>query len=100
MNDGDVYFDPFFEELWVVEGDYFLKINDVDTATIERTPGFVKVGHIDLCPCVPKTCGDCVHCNHPFDYNGKEDKSSYVCAEKDLFIKPTSRACDGIEEKE
>lgn len=100
MNDGDVYFDPFFEELWVVEGDYFLKINDVDSATIERTPGFVKVGHINLRHCEPKMCKDCVYCNHPIDYNGKENKNLYACDKKNLVIKPMRRACDGIKEKE
>lgn len=45
--DGDVYWNPGFGDLWIVDGDQFVKINDGYTIDLDDPVGFVKVGHID-----------------------------------------------------
>lgn len=45
--DGDVYWNPRFGDLWIVDGDQFVKINDGYTIDLDDPVGFVKVGHID-----------------------------------------------------
>lgn len=45
--DGDIYLNPFFGDLWVVDGKSFVKINDGYTIDLDEPEGFVKVGHIN-----------------------------------------------------
>lgn len=45
--DGDVYWNPYFGDLWIVDSDQFVKINDGYTIDLDDPVGFVKVGHID-----------------------------------------------------
>ena len=44
---GDVYYNPVFCDLWVVDNDKFLKINDWYEMDLDDPEGFIKVGHID-----------------------------------------------------
>ena len=44
--DGDIYLNPFFGDLWVVDGKTYIKINDGYTVDRDEPEGFVKVGHI------------------------------------------------------
>lgn len=46
-SDGDVYLNPLFGDLWVVDGATFVKINDGYSVDIDDPQGFIKVGHID-----------------------------------------------------
>lgn len=45
--DGDIYLNPYFGDLWVVDGNSFIKINDGYTIDLDDPAGFIKVGHID-----------------------------------------------------
>lgn len=45
--DGDIYLNPVFGDLWIVDGESFIKINDGYTIDIDEPAGFVKVGHVD-----------------------------------------------------
>ena len=45
--DGDIYLNPMFGDLWIVEGNSFIKINDGFTIDLDDPEGFVKVGHVD-----------------------------------------------------
>lgn len=45
--DGDIYFNPMFGDLWIVEDNSFIKINDGFTIDLDDPEGFVKVGHVD-----------------------------------------------------
>lgn len=45
--DGDIYWNPSFGDLWLVENGYFIKINDGYIIDINDPASFVKVGHID-----------------------------------------------------
>ena len=45
--DGDVYWNPFFGDLWLVEDGCFIKINDGYTTDLNDPANFVKVGHIN-----------------------------------------------------
>lgn len=47
MNDGDIYLNPYFGDMWIVDGNSFIKINDGYTINIDEPEGFVKVGHVD-----------------------------------------------------
>lgn len=47
MENGDIYLNPFFGDLWVVDGDSFIKINNWHRIDIDEPEGFIKVGHID-----------------------------------------------------
>ena len=44
---GDIYLNPFFGDLWVVDNGKFIKINDGYFVDLDTPSGFVKVGHID-----------------------------------------------------
>ena len=44
--DGDIYLNPYFGDLWVVDGASFIKINDGYEIEVDEPEGFVKVGHI------------------------------------------------------
>lgn len=44
--DGDIYLNPYFGDLWVVDGASFIKINDGYEIELDEPEGFVKVGHI------------------------------------------------------
>ena len=45
--DGDIYLNPFFGDLWVVDGKSFIKINNGYAIDINEPEGFIKVGHIN-----------------------------------------------------
>lgn len=45
--DGDIYWNPWFGDLWVVDGDHFIKINDGEMCELDEPVGFEKVGHVD-----------------------------------------------------
>lgn len=45
--DGDIYLNPFFGDLWVVDGKSFIKINNGYSVDIDEPEGFIKVGHIN-----------------------------------------------------
>lgn len=45
--DGDIYLNPCFGDLWVVDGTSFIKINDGYAIDLDEPEGFIKVGHID-----------------------------------------------------
>lgn len=44
---GDIYFNPVFGDLWIVENDKFIKINNGYTIDFNEPEGFIKVGHVD-----------------------------------------------------
>lgn len=44
---GDIYLNPFFGDLWIVDDGYFIKINDGYSVELDEPAGFVKVGHVD-----------------------------------------------------
>lgn len=46
--DGDIYLNPCFGDLWIVDGEKFIKINDGYSIDLDTPVGFVKVGHVDL----------------------------------------------------
>ena len=45
--DGDIYLNPCFGDLWVVDGASFIKINNGYAIELDEPEGFIKVGHID-----------------------------------------------------
>lgn len=45
--DGDIYFNPFFGDLWIVDKGKFVKINDGYDIPVDEPEGFIKVGHAD-----------------------------------------------------
>lgn len=45
--DGDIYWNPVFGDLWIVEGNSFRLINDTYSAGLDDAVGFIKVGHVD-----------------------------------------------------
>lgn len=45
--DGDIYLNPMFGDLWIVEDNSFIKINDGHTIELDEPSGFIKVGHVD-----------------------------------------------------
>lgn len=45
--DGDVYLNPSFGDLWVVQDQAFIRINDGLTIDLDEPEGFIKVGHVD-----------------------------------------------------
>lgn len=47
ISDGDVSINTFFGDLWVVDGQTFIKINDGYTIEIDELKGFVKVRRVD-----------------------------------------------------
>lgn len=47
LQNGDIYLNPCFGDLWVVDGASFIKINDGYTIDLDEPEGFIKVGHIN-----------------------------------------------------
>lgn len=46
---GDIYYNPFFGDLWIIQNDTKIKkINDSYITDIDDVAEFVYVGHIDL----------------------------------------------------
>ena len=45
--DGDIYFNPVFGDLWIVENGKFVKINDVYDISLNEPEHFMKVGHAE-----------------------------------------------------
>ena len=45
--DGDIYFNPVFGDLWIVERGKFIKINDTYDIPIDEPEHFIKVGHAE-----------------------------------------------------
>ena len=45
---GDVYYNPLFCDLWVVANNKFVKINEGYEIDLDEPEGFIKVGHIDF----------------------------------------------------
>ena len=45
--DGDIYWNPVFYDLWIVDSGTFIKINDGYTIDLDEPEGFIKVGHVD-----------------------------------------------------
>lgn len=45
--DGDIYLNPFFCDMWIVDGQKFVKINDGLTVDLDEPTGWEKVGHVD-----------------------------------------------------
>ena len=43
--DGDIYFNPVFGDLWIVENGKFVKINDGYNIYLDEQENFIKVGH-------------------------------------------------------
>ena len=49
IEDGDIFVNRAFGDLWMAKGDEFIRINDSEyKVEIENIVGFVKVGHIDM----------------------------------------------------
>ena len=49
MEDGDIYFNSGFGDLWIVSNNMFAKINETSiTADPDTVVGFIKVGHADV----------------------------------------------------
>ena len=55
--DGDIYLNPVFGDLWVVDGNELVKINDGLRIDVDEPFGFIKVGHVD--GITNKRRGDC-----------------------------------------
>lgn len=47
IQDGDIFLNPAFGDLWVVDRNHFVKINVKCVIPIDEPEGFIKVGHID-----------------------------------------------------
>jgi len=45
--DGDIYLNPLFGDLWIVDNNSFIKINNGTSIDLNDPIGFVKVGHVD-----------------------------------------------------
>ena len=45
--DGDIYFNPVFGDLWIVENGKFIKINDGYDISLDEPEHFIKVGHAE-----------------------------------------------------
>ena len=45
--DGDIYLNPYFGDMWIVDDKHFIKINDGYTTDFDDPEGFIKVGHVD-----------------------------------------------------
>ena len=44
---GDIYFNPVFGDLWIVENGKFVKINDGYDISLDEPEHFIKVGHAE-----------------------------------------------------
>lgn len=47
IEDGDIYMNPLFKDMWIVDKGRFIKINDGYCIDITQPEGFVKIGHVD-----------------------------------------------------
>lgn len=45
--DGDIYLNPCFGDLWIVQDKQFIKINDGYFVDLDEPAGFIKVGHVE-----------------------------------------------------
>ena len=45
--DGDIYFNPVFGDLWIVENGKFVKINDGYDISLDEPEHFIKIGHAE-----------------------------------------------------
>ena len=45
--DGDIYFNPVFGDLWIVERGKFIKINDGYDIPLDEPEHFIKIGHAE-----------------------------------------------------
>lgn len=45
--DGDIYLNPYFGDMWIVDSGSFIKINDGYAINLDNPEGFIKVGHVD-----------------------------------------------------
>ena len=45
--DGNIYFNPVFGDLWIVENGKFVKINDRYDIPLDEQEHFIKVGHAE-----------------------------------------------------
>ena len=55
--DGDIYFNPVFGDLWIVENGKFVKINDGYDISLNEPEHFIKVGHAEW-PKIRNTYGN------------------------------------------
>ena len=55
--DGDIYFNPVFGDLWIVENGKFVKINDGYNISLDEPEHFIKVGHVEW-PKIRNTYGN------------------------------------------
>ena len=55
--DGDIYFNPVFGDLWIVEHGCFIKINDRYDIPLDEPEHFIKVGHAEW-PKIRNTYGN------------------------------------------
>lgn len=44
--DNDIYYNPFFGDLWLVQDEHFVKIYNGYKVELDEPVGFIKVGHI------------------------------------------------------
>lgn len=52
VEDGDIFYNPYFGDYWLVKNGYFVLINDGWSVPLSDPVGFVKIGHIkeeDFC---------------------------------------------------
>ena len=54
---GDIYFNPVFGDLWIVERGKFVKINDGYDISLDEPEHFIKVGHAEW-PKIRNTYGN------------------------------------------
>ena len=54
---GDIYFNPVFGDLWIVENGKFVKINDGYDISLDEPEHFIKVGHAEW-PRIRNTYGN------------------------------------------
>ena len=54
---GDIYFNPVFGDLWIVENGKFVKINDGYDISLNEPEHFIKVGHAEW-PKIRNTYGN------------------------------------------
>ena len=55
--DGDIYFNPVFGDLWIVENGKFVKINDGYDISLNEPEHFIKIGHAEW-PKIRNTYGN------------------------------------------
>ena len=55
--DGDIYFNPVFGDLWIVENGKFVKINDGYNISLDEPEHYIKVGHAEW-PKIRNTYGN------------------------------------------